>query len=103
MTSRIEAQIERFAPGFRDCIEARHTTTPAQIESYNPAMTGGDILGGQNDLRQVIFRPVLRWNPYTTPNPRIFLCSSSTPPGAGVHGMCGYHAAHAALRTLARR
>jgi phytoene dehydrogenase-like protein len=93
MTERVEAQVERFAPGFRDRILARHTTSPLELEAYNPAMTGGDVGGGANDLLQFLFRPVLRWNPYTTPNPRIFLCSSSTPPGGGVHGMCGYLAA----------
>jgi phytoene dehydrogenase-like protein len=65
--------------------------------AYNPNLVGGDIGGGANDLRQVVFRPAVRWDPYATPNPRLFLCSSSTPPGAGVHGMCGYHAARSAL------
>lgn len=97
MTARIEAQIERFAPGFRDCILARHTIGPAQLEAHNGAMIGGDMAGGRNDLQQFLFRPVARWNPYATPNPRIFLCSSSTPPGGGVHGMCGYHAARTVL------
>jgi phytoene dehydrogenase-like protein len=100
MTARIEAQIERFAPGFRDCILARHSTSPAQLEAHNPTMIGGDMAGGQNDLAQFLFRPVPRLNPYTTPNPRLFLCSSSTPPGGGVHGMCGYHAARSALRRV---
>jgi Phytoene dehydrogenase and related proteins len=102
MTARIEAQIERFAPGFRDCILARHTRSPEQLEAYNPAMIGGDMAGGQNDLAQFLFRPLPRLNPYTTPNPRLFLCSSSTPPGGGVHGMCGWHAARAVLRRLQR-
>jgi phytoene dehydrogenase-like protein len=100
MTERIEAQIERFAPGFRDLILARSVISPAQLEARNPAMIGGDMAGGQNDLRQFLFRPTARWNPYTTPNPKLFLCSSSTPPGGGVHGMCGYHAAQAVLRRL---
>lgn len=100
MTARIEAQIERFAPGFRDCILARHTISPAQLESRNPAMIGGDMAGGANDLGNFLFRPTPRWNPYTTPNPRLFICSSSTPPGGGVHGMCGYHAARAVLKRL---
>ncbi len=100
MTARIEAQIERFAPGFRDCILARHTRSPAQLEAHNPTMIGGDMAGGQNDLSQFLFRPIPRLNPYTTPNPRVFLCSSSTPPGGGVHGMCGWHAARAVLRRL---
>ena len=100
MTARIEAQIERFAPGFRDCILVRHTTSPAQLQAYNPTMIGGDMAGGLNTLGQFLFRPMPRRNPYATPNPRLFLCSSSTPPGGGVHGMCGYHAARAVLRRL---
>lgn len=100
MTARIEAQIERFAPGFRDCILARHSTSPAQLEARNPTMIGGDMAGGQNHLMQFLFRPMPRLNPYTTPNPRFFLCSSSTPPGGGVHGMCGYHAARSVMRGL---
>lgn len=98
LTARIEAQIERFAPGFRDVILARHTMTAPAIEAHNAAMVGGDISGGANDLLNFLFRPIARWNPYATPNPRLFLCSSSTPPGGGVHGMCGYHAAQAVLR-----
>jgi phytoene dehydrogenase-like protein len=100
MTERIEQQIERFAPGFRDLILARHTRSPADYESYNANFIGGDIGGGANTLMQFLFRPYARWNPYTTPNPRLFLCSSSTPPGGGVHGMCGYWAAQAALKKL---
>jgi len=96
-TDRIEAQIERLAPGFRRRILARHAMTPAWIESHNPSMAGGDIGGGANDLMQLLMRPAGRMNPYTTPNPRLFLCSSSTPPGGGVHGMCGLGAAQAAL------
>ena len=103
MTERIEVQIERFAPGFRDCILARHCTSPAQLEAYNPAMIGGDMAGGQNDLAQVLFRPLARLNSYATPNPRLFLCSGSTPPGGGVHGMCGYHAARTVLRRVFQR
>jgi phytoene dehydrogenase-like protein len=102
MTDRIERQIERFAPGFRDVILARRAMTPADIEAHNANMIGGDIGGGANDLSQFLFRPTLRWNPYTTPNPRLFLCSSSTPPGGGVHGMCGYWAAQAALSRVLR-
>lgn len=98
MTARIEAQIERFAPGFRDVILARHTMTAPALEAHNAAMVGGDIGGGANDLLNFLFRPVRRWNPYATPNPRLFICSSSTPPGGGVHGMCGYLAARAVLR-----
>jgi phytoene dehydrogenase-like protein len=98
MTERIEAQIERFAPGFRDVILARHTMTAPALESHNTAMVGGDIGGGANDLRHFLFRPVMRRNPYATPNPRLFLCSSSTPPGGGVHGMCGYLAGQTVLQ-----
>ena len=100
MTSRIENQIERFAPGFRDVILARHVTTPHGLQAHNPNMIGGDIGGGANSLRQFLLRPTARWNPYTTPNPRLFLCSSSTPPGGGVHGMCGYWAARTVLRRV---
>lgn len=98
MTERIESQIERFAPGFRDTILGRHTMAPADVHAHNPNMIGGDIGGGANTLRQFFFRPVPRWDPYATSNPRLFICSSSTPPGGGVHGMCGYHAAHSVLR-----
>jgi len=97
MTERIEAQVERFAPGFRDIILARHTKNCAQIEAENPNYLGGDIGGGANNAMQLLARPVLSINPYATPNPRIFICSASTPPGAGVHGMCGFFAAQAAL------
>jgi phytoene dehydrogenase-like protein len=100
MTGAIEAQIERFAPGFRERILARHATRPLDFANYNPNCVGGAITGGVADLGQLFTRPVARWNPYTTPHPRIFICSASTPPGGGVHGMCGYHAAHAALCRL---
>jgi phytoene dehydrogenase-like protein len=100
MTDRIEAQIERFAPGFRDLILARHVHSPADLERYNANYIGGDINGGAQDLAQFWTRPVLRLNPYTTPVKGLYLCSSSTPPGGGVHGMCGYHAAQSALRHL---
>jgi phytoene dehydrogenase-like protein len=93
----IEAQVERFAPGFRDRILARHRMTSADYEQYNANFVGGDISGGVADLRQLFFRPAPRPVPYRTPHPRIFLCSASTPPGGGVHGMGGYHAARAAL------
>ena len=102
MTERIEAQIERFAPGFRDRILARHTLTPADWERYNRNYIGGDINGGVQDIRQLFTRPVARPVPYTTPDPRVYICSSSTPPGGGVHGMCGYAAANAALRAVLR-
>lgn len=97
MTERIEAQIERFAPGFRDCILARHVHTALDFERYNPTYVGGACTGGVADLFQLFTRPVARLNPYSTPNPKIFLCSASTPPGGGVHGMCGYHAARSAF------
>jgi phytoene dehydrogenase-like protein len=98
MTDAIERQIERFAPGFRDVVAARHSMGPAQVEAKNPNYVGGDINAGLADLRQILARPALRPVPHATPDPRIFLCSSSTPPGGGVHGMCGWHAARAALR-----
>lgn len=99
MTERIEAQIERFAPGFHDRILERHVTGPAALEQYNPNYIGGDINGGLQDLWQLFTRPTIRLNPYTTSARDIFLCSSSTPPGGGVHGMCGYFAAQAALKS----
>ena len=95
---RIEAQIERFAPGFRDIVRARSIWDPARLEADNPNHTGGDIGGGAADLRQLFARPVLSLDPYATPLPGVFLCSSSTPPGAGAHGLCGWHAARSALR-----
>jgi len=100
MTGRLEAQLERFAPGFRDRILARHTITAAGMEAYNPNYVGGDINAGVQDLRQLFTRPVARLDPYTTPARGLYLCSSSTPPGGGVHGLCGYYAARAALRRL---
>lgn len=100
MTAAIEAQIERFAPGFRDLVLARATMSCAQLEAYNPNYVGGDITGGVNTLWQVFARPVAGLCPYATPDRSIYLCSSSTPPGGGVHGMCGYHAARAALRRV---
>ncbi len=102
MTERIERQIERFAPGFRDRILARHTRSPKELEAYNPNCVGGDITGGVQDLRQLFTRPSGLWTPYAIPVPGLFLCSSSTPPGGGVHGMCGHHAARAALRRTFR-
>lgn len=100
MTAAIEAQVERFAPGFRDLVLARATKDAPAMEAWDANYVGGDINGGIGDWRQLLFRPVVRWNPYTTPDPSLFLCSSSTPPGGGVHGMGGYHAAHEALRRL---
>lgn len=101
-TDAIEQQVERFAPGFRDHILARHTMTTEQVEAYNPNYIGGDINGGISDIRQLYTRPVLSLSPYKTSAPDIFICSSSTPPGGGVHGMCGYHAARTALRDYFR-
>jgi phytoene dehydrogenase-like protein len=98
MTERIENQIERFAPGFRDCIIGRHTMKCEAMEAKNPNLVGGDINGGAFDLRQLIARPIFSATPYRIPVPGYYLCSSSTPPGGGVHGMCGFHAAEAALR-----
>jgi phytoene dehydrogenase-like protein len=100
MTAGIENQVERFAPGFKETILARHTMDPAQIEEYNPNYIGGDINGGVIDIGQLFTRPVLRWSPYKTSAKGIYICSSSTPPGGGVHGMCGYHAAKKALRDV---
>ncbi|HEY4346852.1 MAG TPA: NAD(P)/FAD-dependent oxidoreductase [Gaiellaceae bacterium] len=97
MTARIEAQVERFAAGFGELILARSAMGPAQLEAHNPNYIGGDINGGAADLRQLFARPVARVSPYATPLPGVFLCSASTPPGGGVHGMCGFHAAAAAL------
>jgi phytoene dehydrogenase-like protein len=102
MTGRIEAQIERFAPGFRDRIIARHAMGPAELQRKNPNLIGGDINGGEATLWQLAFRPAARLVPYTTPLRNVFLCSSSTPPGGSVHGMCGYHAARAVLRRARR-
>jgi phytoene dehydrogenase-like protein len=100
MTAAIEAQIERFAPGFRDVIVERRARSPRDLERDNAAYVGGAITGGAADITQLFTRPVARLNPYTTPNPRLFLCGASTPPGGGVHGMCGYHAARSVLRRL---
>lgn len=98
MLERLESQIERFAPGFRDCVLARRVFTPADLESMNPNLIGGDISGGIVDLRQFLFRPTSRH--YATSARNIYICSSSTPPGGGVHGMCGYYAAKMALSRL---
>jgi phytoene dehydrogenase-like protein len=98
MTGAIEAQVERFAPGFKDLVAARSAMGPAEVERRNPNYVGGDINGGAQDLRQLFTRPVARPVPYSTPVDGLYICSSSTPPGGGVHGMCGYWAARAALR-----
>jgi phytoene dehydrogenase-like protein len=96
MTERIENQIERFAPGFRDCVLAKTVLPPAALERHNANNVGGNISGGSTDLRQLFLRPTRRT--YSTPTKGLYICSSSTPPGGGVHGMCGYHAAQRVLR-----
>jgi phytoene dehydrogenase-like protein len=100
MTARIEAQIERFAPGFGDLVLARATRTAAQVQEHNPNYVGGAITGGLPTLRQTVFRPTVGWNPYRSGVPGVYLCSASTPPGGGVHGMCGEGAARTALADL---
>ena len=102
MTDRIEAQVERFAPGFRERILQRSARPPAAMEEYNPNYIGGDINGGVQDIGQLFSRPARMFSPYSIPSTNLFICSSSTPPGGGVHGMCGYFAARAALRRLDR-
>jgi phytoene dehydrogenase-like protein len=97
MRCQIEQQLERFAPGFRDCVLAQHIFTPATIQLHNENYIGGDINGGAQDFGQLYTRPVAKWRPYRTALPKLYICSSSTPPGGGVHGMCGYHAAQTAL------
>ncbi|MBW2497245.1 MAG: NAD(P)/FAD-dependent oxidoreductase [Deltaproteobacteria bacterium] len=103
MTEPIEAQVERFAPGFRDRILARHAMNTQDFERHNPSYVGGAIAGGVADAFQLWTRPVARLDPYSTPNPRLFICSASTPPGGGVHGQCGYWAARSALRRLSKK
>ena len=98
MSERIESQIERFAPGFRERVLARHVMAPTALEQYNSNYVGGDISGGVQDLRQLFTRPAMRLTPYAMPDRRLFICSAATPPGGGVHGMSGYFAAQAALR-----
>jgi phytoene dehydrogenase-like protein len=102
-TAAVVDQIERFAPGFRDRVTATVSTGTADLEAYNPNYIGGDILGGANDRLQVILRPRIAVNPYATGVPGVYLCSQSTPPGAGIHGLCGYHAAESALRWLRKQ
>jgi phytoene dehydrogenase-like protein len=102
-TDAIEAQIERFAPGFRDRILARHAMNTTWFERYDPNYVGGAITGGVADAFQLWNRPVTRLDPYSTPNPRLFICSAATPPGGGVHGMCGYWAAQSVLKRLSKR
>ena len=100
MTAIIEQQVERFAPGFKDTILTRHTMNTVQMEAYNPNYLGGDIGGGANNLGQLFTRPALRWSPYRTSAKGLYICSASTPPGGGVHGLCGYHAARRALKDI---
>ena len=100
MTERIESQVERFAPGFRERILARHAMGPAELEAHNRNLVGGDLNGGAMDLGQLLFRPARKLVPYRTPLRGVYLCSASTPPGGGVHGMCGYSAARVALKDL---
>lgn len=103
MTERIENQIERFAPGFRGRILARHIMSPADLQRHNPNLIGGDVGAGSQQFSQLLARPLLRLDPYSTPNPNLYLCSASTPPGGGVHGMCGYWAAQSVLRNAQAR
>ena len=98
MTQIIENQVERSAPGFRDIILARSTKNTVQMERSNANLIGGDIGGGANNLRQILFRPVAALDPYQTPAEGLYICSASTPPGGGVHGMCGYNAAQSAIK-----
>ena len=97
MSAAIESQIERFAPGFTDLVLARTVRTAAQEEEHNPNYVGGDIAGGASTLVQTLFRPTISWNPYRTPMKGVYLCSASTAPGAGVHGMCGVFAARTVI------
>jgi phytoene dehydrogenase-like protein len=99
-TEAIENQVERFAPGFKDIVIGRHVMDTAVMEAYNPNYIGGDINGGVIDIGQIFTRPALRYSPYRTSASGIYICSSSTPPGGGVHGMCGYHAAQRVLRDI---
>jgi phytoene dehydrogenase-like protein len=98
MTVSIEDQMERFAPGFRDIVLARATRGPRELQEHNPNLVGGDITGGSNGGLQLFFRPRVSLRPYDTPIPGVYICSASTPPGGGVHGMCGYWAGRRALK-----
>lgn len=98
MTEAVERQVERFAPGFRDTILARSVMNTRQLEAHNPNLVGGDFAGGLQDVKQFLFRPAPRLDPYSTPGTGIYICSASTPPGGAVHGMCGYHAARSVLK-----
>jgi len=99
MTKVVEAQVERFAPGFRDIVRRRSAWTARRLEKEEPNCVGGDVMGGRMDLRGLVARPIFSLNPYATPDPDIYLCSAATPPGGGVHGMCGVNAARAALKS----
>jgi phytoene dehydrogenase-like protein len=101
-TEALERQIERFAPGFRDRVLARHVISPTDSERRNATHIGGDITGGAHSGLQLLFRPTVSLRPYVTPNPSIVLCSASTPPGGGVHGMCGANAARKVLAGVLR-
>src|SRR5699024_2380710 len=103
MSEPILQQIERFAPGFRDLILKTHTFNTRQLESYNANYIGGDIIGGRQDITQLFTRPAGLLDPYHIPKTNLFICSSSTPPGGSVHGLCGYHAAQSALTYLNRQ
>jgi phytoene dehydrogenase-like protein len=103
VSERITDQIERFAPGFRDLVIDKHVITAAEYERYNPTFVGGDIGGGSHGGLQLVFRPWPAIDPYATPVEGVFLCSASTPPGGGVHGMCGSHAARSTLRWLGKQ
>ena len=100
LTGAIENQLERFAPGFRDVVLGRAVSSPAALEAGNANLLGGDLANGAVRGRQAVFRPIVAAVPYATPHPSVFLCSAATPPGPGVHGMCGYHAARVALRRV---
>ena len=102
MKARIEAQIERFAPGFRDAVLAAHSMSPSQLHAHDPNLIGGEIGGGENSVRQLFFRPTMSAVPYKTPLEGVYICSASTPPGGAVHGMSGYHGARIALRDAFR-
>jgi phytoene dehydrogenase-like protein len=102
MAARVEAQIERFAPGFGKLVLARHAMGAPELEARNRNLVGGDLNGGAMDLGQLFFRPTRKLVPYRTPIDGVYICSAATPPGGGVHGMCGYSAASVALRDLAR-
>ena len=100
MTEEIEKQVERFAPGFKDCILARHVMNTADMQLCNSNYIGGDINGGAATIDQIFTRPALRLSPYRTSAKGVYVCSSATPPGGGVHGICGYYAARRALKDL---